>query len=638
MVSEAPRPSRERVTMRRSHPAPSAQNRQRGLARAAATLAVMLALGTLAACESALPVMDHDRYGGLTRDDFRAALEPRPVPSSTAAAAEDGPPIPDLQPLVELPPLPSPAERRLVSVSVDETVPLRDVLIELARKAEVDLELDPRIEGGVILTMRDRPLREVIERIADLAGLRFAFRGSSLRIEVDEPYYVNYRVEYLHMTRQANSRVETSVNVMGGDQGTDGNASASAVSGLSDVNFWQELEASLSQILANSQPRQLTVIPAAAPPPISPPAVAPQPDQDPAGPEGAAPDLVDPGPLLDQAYVAPRPLPAEAAQGSGEPLALFTINRQAGIVSVFASERQHELIAAYLGELHESISRQVLIEAKILEVALTDEFSSGINWRGVLDSFSLAAPLGTSVAGPPFNTPFDATPGLVTLALDRGDLDVIANFIQRFGTVRTLSSPRVTVLQNQTAVLKVAENQVFFRLFFERIEEDDGDDQVNINSEIRTVPIGVIVTVQPSINRETEEISMALRPTVTRVVAVVNDPAVAIASNNTVVSQIPVVAVQEIDSVVTMRSGQVVVMGGLMRDIATNDDEGVPALGQLPGLGYLFKAREESTRQTELVVFLRATILDGGGIHPVDADLYRRFGGDRRPFPMPGVP
>ena len=160
----------------------------------------------------------------------------------------------------------SPAERKLVSLSVNETVPLKDVLIELARRAEVDLELDPQIEGGVILTMRDRPLREVIERIADLAGLRFAFEGSGLRIERDLPYYLNYRVDYLHLTRQANSVVETSVNVMGSDQGTDGNSSSSAVSGQSDVNFWHELEASLGQILLNSRPPQLLVIPAAAPP------------------------------------------------------------------------------------------------------------------------------------------------------------------------------------------------------------------------------------------------------------------------------------------------------------------------------------------------------------------------------------
>lgn len=594
-----------------------------GRGRIVLRLSGSLALLALVACEGALPVMDHDRYGELTRDDFRHALEPRPVPSATPAEAADGPPIPDLQPLVELPPPLSPAERKLVSLTVDETAPLKDVLIELARKAEVDLELDPQIEGGIILTMRDRPLRQVIERIADLAGLRFDFQGSSLRLERDLPYYVNYRVDYLHLTRQANSVVETSVNVMGGDQGTDGNASSSAVSGQSDSNFWQELETGLSHILANSRPRPPTPVAA-----LVSTAPALQPD-----PEAA----VDPGEAaIDQAYEGALQAPAETVVEVSEPGALFTTNRQAGVVSVFATQRQHALVAAYLAELHEAISRQVLIEAKILEVALTDQFSSGINWRAVLDDLSIAAPLGTAVAAPPFSTPFDATADVVTVALDRGDLDVIANFIQRFGTVRTLSSPRITVLQNQTAVLKVAENQVFFRLFFERVEEDNGDDQVNINSEIRTVPIGVIVTVQPSINRATEEISLALRPTVTRVVDVVNDPAVAIASNNTVVSQIPVIAVQEIDSVVTMRSGQVVVMGGLMHDMATNRDEGVPALGQLPGLGYLFKAREENTRQAELVMFLRATIIDDGGIDPVDAELYRRFGRDRRPFPMPG--
>ena len=631
--------------------------------RGRALLATLLGLGMLAACHGQIPVMDQDRYAGLTRDDFRTALEPRPAPPYAPEAATGGPPIPDLQPLVELPPTLSPAERKLVSIAVDETVPLKDVLIELARKAEVDLELDPRIEGGVILTMRERPLREVIERIADLAGLRFEFRGSSLKIELDEPYYVNYRVDYLHLIRQANSRVETSVNVMGGDQaaGADGNASTSAVAGQSVADFWQELEASLSQILNNSRPQQLTVMPAAAPPPSGPPAAA-QPGGPNAGP--GAPNTAAPGNGAPSTGAAPNgaaaPPAQSSAQSSAQPSAApppvivampapaavavatlsegqFTTNRQAGIVSVFGTSRQQRLVAAYLAELRELIGRQVLIEAKILEVALSDEFSSGINWRAVLGDATIAAPLGIRVVPPPFNNPLQATAGVVTAAVDSGDLDVIAHFIQRFGTVRTLSSPRLTVLQNQTAVLKVAENQVFFRLNFERVERDNGDQNVNISSEIRTVPIGVIMTVQPSINRATDEISLALRPTVTRVVAVVDDPAVSIASNNTVASEIPVVAVQELDSVVTMRTGQVVVMGGLMRDIATATDSGVPLLGQLPGIGYLFKARDESTQKTELVVFLRATILDDqNNIAPVDADLYREFGRDRRPFPMPG--
>ncbi len=305
------------------------------------------------------------------------------------------------------------------------------------------------------------------------------------------------------------------------------------------------------------------------------------------------------------------------------------------MVSVFATQRQQKLIEAYLAELRESIGRQVLIEAKILEVALNDEFSSGINWRAMIGDFSFAAPLGTTVVPPPFRTPLDATPNVVTMAFDNSDLDVIAHFIQRFGTVRTLSSPRLTVQQNQTAILKVAQNQVFFRLFFQTIDQDNGNTQTNVNSVIQTVPVGVIMTVQPSINRETDEISLALRPTVTRVVDEVPDPAVAIASNNTVQSQVPVVAVQEIDSVVKLHSGQVVVMGGLMSDNSTNQDAGVPLLSELPVLGYLFKSRDEATRKTELVIFLRATILENGGIDPVDADFYQRFGRDRHPFPMP---
>jgi MSHA biogenesis protein MshL len=314
----------------------------------------------------------------------------------------------------------------------------------------------------------------------------------------------------------------------------------------------------------------------------------------------------------------------------------FTINRQAGIVSVFGNQRQHRLIGDYLSALRGSVTRQVLIEAKIMDVVLSDAFDSGINWRALFDNmYSIGAPLGAMVAPGPFTGPLDATPGVVTLAVDNSDLDVIFNFVQRFGTVRTLSSPRVAVLQNQTAILKVAENQVFFQLFFERIERDDGDDVINISSEIRTVPVGVVITVQPSINETNRAISLALRPSVTRVTEVVNDPAVAIASNNTVESQVPVIGVQEIDSVVTMRSGQVVVMGGLMRDVADSADEGVPVLGQLPWLGYLFKGHRDQYRKSELVIFLRATILEDGGIDPVDAELYRRLSGDRRPFPMP---
>ncbi len=605
---------------------PSPKSRRGGRKRRGRVAAALLLAGVLVACESD-PFGEQDRYAHLSRDDFREALEPRPVP--TKAEAPDGPLslAPELEPLLDLPEGPSAIEGKLVSISVNETVPLKDVLIELARKAEVDLELDPRIEGGIILTMRDRPLRDVIDRIAALAGLRYEFSEQGVRIALDEPYYANYRLDYLHLTRQSTSSIETSTSITGGGA-VEGNASSSQVGGQSESNFWAEVETSLTQILANSAPQKPVMRTVAA---------------------ASATETQVEGPGIAQA-LSPTPEVATAgaetdtATVSGqvdEEVGEFTINRQAGIISVFGNQRQHRLVADYLAALHRSVSRQVLIEAKIMDVALSDEFNSGINWRAVFDNmYSIGAPLGNLVAPGPFSGPFDATPEVVTLAVDNSDLDVIFNFVQKFGTVRTLSSPRIAVLQNQTAVLKVAENQVFFQLFFERVERDNGDDVVNISSEIKTVPVGVVITVQPSINERSGAISLALRPSITRVTEVVNDPAVAIASNNTVESQVPVIGVQEIDSVVTMQSGQVVVMGGLMRNIAESEDQGVPVLGQLPWLGYLFKGHSDTYRKSELVIFLRATILEDGadgGIDPVDAEFYRRFGGDRHPFPMPSL-
>ena len=341
---------------------------------------------------------------------------------------------------------------------------------------------------------------------------------------------------------------------------------------------------------------------------------------------------------------SPVPATAAAAQAA-QPAAAespnqrpYSINRVAGLLNVYGSQRQHKMIEGYLRKLRRAIAGQVLIEAKVLEVQLSDNFSSGINWAGVLGAATGAARFGDTVAVPqtrPFNDLNTATSGVVTLALDRNDLDAVASLAQQFGTVRTLSSPRLTVQHNQSAVLKVVENRVFFELDFERTtNETTNTDRVTVESNIRTVPEGVIITVQPSIHGETDEIGMTLRPTITRITGTINDPGVSIASNNTVQSPVPIIAVQEIDSMVTMRSGRVLVMGGLMQDTSTTGETGLPGVSGLPIVGNLFKARNDINNQTELVIFLRATILEDSGATAADVDLYKTFGRDRRPLPF----
>ncbi len=636
---------------------------------------LLFSLVLLGACSSfSQPNFDkQDRGAGLSRQDYRDALSPR-GPENDGSTPP--PPIPQEESLIPMPNLALPANARSVTISVNEDVPIRDVLVELARQANVGLELDPRISGSLIFSVRQRPFEEVIERIADMADLRYDLDGNVLRIERDLPYLQNYRVDYLNVIRDTKSSVSTTVDVVGGEavggegSGGQGNSSASEVSSQSKNNFWEELEANVSMLMSRSAERENLLsktgneassdtalnapdagaAASAIPEPLP---VAPIPSPPggaaPSGLAGALNNITGAGAALaistqGEAGAAPAGAAGQAAvpaaaTASGDPAQRpYSINRIAGLVNIYGTRRQHTMVEAYLRKLRSVIAGQVLIEAKVLEVQLSDGFESGINWAGVLGAATGAARFGNTVAVPQ-SGPFDglnaATSGVVTLALDRNDIDAVASLAQQFGTVRTLSSPRLTVQHNQSAMLKVVENRVFFELDFERTtNETNNTDRVTVESNIRTVPEGVIITVQPSIHAETGEIAMTLRPTITRITGTVNDPGVAIASNNTVQSPVPIIAVQEIDSMVTVRSGRVLVMGGLMQDSGSAIDTGMPGVSSLPLIDNLFKSRSDLNRQTELVIFLRATIIEGRGVSPAGADLYRTFGRDRRPLPF----
>jgi general secretion pathway protein D len=173
------------------------------------------------------------------------------------------------------------------------------------------------------------------------------------------------------------------------------------------------------------------------------------------------------------------------------------------------------------------------------------------------------------------------------------------------------------------------------------VTRDEFGTETDVDSDIRNVPEGVLINVQPSINLEEQTVSMALRPTITNVESFTPDPAVAFAAATlegagaNIVSNIPVVNVQEFDSVINVNSGQAIVMGGLMQDRTESKENGVPIASEIPLVGSLFKSHSDRVHKTELVVFLKATILSGkGNIHSTDKELYKTFSGDRRPLDM----
>ncbi|MGQ0527196.1 MAG: type II secretion system protein GspD [Alphaproteobacteria bacterium] len=604
---------------------------------------------TVSGCDAVHNFQKPDREANLETQDIKDGLAPRPVPVEEAATTDAS--IPALQPYMTAGALEQGKAMPLVSVSVNQTVPVRDILFELAQQADYDLELDPRITGSIIYTARERPFDQVIDRISEIAGLRYKFEDNVLRVELDTPFNKSYKVDYLSYVRLNKGTVRNDIAVVSGEGADTGSSFESTSS--SEADFWGELDVNLQQILGSTQGAMLRTrndprITAAEQNPADVQAVVPT--------DAAGNPIPGAAPQAPAAVLRVESLPTDDAATGGVPggptnidQPTFAINRQAGLINVYASQRAHKEIDAYLKLLRRSVTAQVLIEAKILEVTLNDEYSTGIDWRALGGNFNLGflpggtaggalSGLGAASPGPPGST-FNTASNNFVLGYSTNNVQAVLQAISGFGSVRALASPRLTVLNNQSAVLNVANNRVFFEIDID-VTTEEGVSQVDIDSDIRNVPEGVLVNVQPSINLDNQTVSMAVRPTITRIVNEKPDPAIqyvtAAADITGVESLVPELNVQEIDSVIQVNSGQAIVMGGLLQDRSAVNQEGVPVLGDIPVAGALFRQHNDLIQKTELVILLKATILEmpAESVHDTDKDIYRGFSSDRRPFKL----
>ncbi len=602
-----------------------------------------VALFPLTGCDLAENYMKADREGSLEVQDYRDAFASRVDQEDERDAARKSiSSIPSLQPYIASGDMDA-KSMPLVSISVNQSIPLRDVLFELAQQADIDIELDPGITGGIIFTARQRPFDNVIERISEVAGLRYTFKDGVLRIEQDTPYNKLYKIDYLSYVRSNSSQISNDISVVSGD-GTDTGSNFSSNS-ESEADFWGELEANITQIIGGENAALRTQ----NDPQIS---VAEQnPDVRAVSPDGNA---APPDAVLNVSS-----LPIGGGQSASSPsesdssAATFSMNKQAGLINVFANGKAHKELRAYLDLVKTSVTAQVLIEAKVLEVSLSDEYATGINWNApglsgegnvnfvTSTGNSLLGFLGAGTDAVTFPqaavNAVDST--AFTASFFGNDIQALIGAISEFGTVKALASPRLTVLNNQSAVMNVATNRVFFEVEIDTTTSDTGT-TTEVESEIRNVPEGVLINVQPSVDLSSNTISLALRPTITKINNTIDDPGLAIAIAECgsacagISSPVPELNVQEIDSVIKVNSGQPIVMGGLLQDRVETNHAGVPILSETPVLGNLFKNKSDAVTKTELVIFLKATILDdpSQSVHGTDKDLYRKFSGDRRPL------
>ena len=285
-------------------------------------------------------------------------------------------------------------------------------------------------------------------------------------------------------------------------------------------------------------------------------------------------------------------------------------NRESGTISVYTTSSGHEGIQRFVDTVMGSARRQVLIEATVVEVTLNDDFQAGVDWSRIAvgDGWSLQQ---STLAGALGTAPFTSA----TYANSNADRNISAAIkaLDSFGDVSVMSSPKIMALNNQTSVLKVADNTVYFE--FDVTSNTTGSPPVvtqTFSTILKTVPVGFVMNVTPFITAD-DEIILNIRPTITRIVRFVNDPNPTLAAAG-VISEIPEIQVREMESVLRVTNGNIAVIGGLMQDTASKSNAGIPGLHDVKGVGLLFGTEARALDKTELVIFLRPRIIENANL------------------------
>ncbi|MBY4676532.1 pilus (MSHA type) biogenesis protein MshL [Marinobacterium arenosum] len=513
---------------------------------------------------------------------------------------------------VYLPPPQQAEPLELYTVTASD-VPVRELLFSLARDARLELDIYDGVQGNVTINAIDQTLPKILKRITDQTGLVFELLDTHLVVRQDKPYWRTYEIDYLNVQREVDSNVVLNMAVSSGPSGDDsGNATSSQtqVTTKSQTDFWKTMTQNILSLVASAKAERNKQAAAMA------------------EPVAAAP-------------VAESIASTQDAETTDD----MVVNKEAGVVSVYADSKTQEQIQAYLDRVMYRVKKEVLIEATIVEVELYDEFKSGVDWTAISRSGKLK--LNQSLIGNNFS---DVSSGVIGTVLSPdglnsatapgnagtagffggGDLSFSLEWIQRYGDTKVLSSPKIMAINNQTALLKVVDNFVYFGLEVERDEGTDGEpDTITFSSELRTVPVGLIMSVTPFIS-STDEVTLSVRPTISRIIGFVEDPAVALTAASLsnagdITSEVPIIREREMEAVLKVRDGQVAVIGGLMQDTDENLRDGIPGVEKTPLLGNAFAFQGKDRRKSELVIFIRPLIVENPDVEGGDLKGFQQY-------------
>ncbi|MBT3751837.1 MAG: pilus (MSHA type) biogenesis protein MshL [Thiotrichales bacterium] len=459
-----------------------------------------------------------------------------------------------------------PTESSPINLEPKFNISVRDIEAEefffgIFEGTPYSIVLAPGVEGKISLSLQETSIQEVLEVVASVYG--YAHRSipggymilpSSIRTQI-------FQIDYLNINRDGASKTMISLGHLTTTDidGEGGGLSGSNVETTSNSDFWVELQSTLSAIIGSDAGRKVV------------------------------------------------------------------ISSQTGVITVHAMPAELRIVEQFIERLQGNLSRQVLLEAKILEVELSDGYQSGINWStlfepgsnksvvmgktggsgGIFDSATGVVSSNSPGTGKFSQVELDTGSfgGVLGVALNLNDFTAMIELLETQGAVRVLSSPRISTINNQKAVIKVGIDK-FFVTDVGTVTTTGTATSTAETVDINPFFSGISLDVTPQINRDGQVI-LHVHPTVVEV----TDDSKVLPTSTTAVP-LAKSSVRESDSVIIANNRQVVVIGGLMKSIQREDDASVPVLGDVPFFGKAFKHERTSMKKLELVILIRPTVIE----------------------------
>nr|WP_313032229.1 pilus (MSHA type) biogenesis protein MshL [Massilia alkalitolerans] len=539
----------------------------------------------------------HETYDAIGKEMAKAQARPAAAPAVDDAVAAAL--LPPASALASQLPKARPALEERFNVAFNN-VPAQQFFRSIVAGTRYNMLVHPEVSGNISANLKDVTIAETLEAIRDMYGYDYRIDGTRITIRPLTMQTRMFQVNYLTAKRRGSSNLRvssTSVADAGRDgtgnrsnsgsgQGSQGNDTGSNTLGggnvqldstdirtTSDNDFWSELKAALETIV-----------------------------------------------------------------GSKEGGRSVVISPQSGVLVIRAMPEELRSVDAYLKATQLAVDRQVILEAKILEVELNDSFQSGINWASFASiksshpnrvSGGMIAP-GANLAPLPYTggqpAPINNGQGLAAstgfslsnaataagslfgFAFQTNNFAALISFLESQGQVHVLSSPRVAAMNNQKAVLKIGTDEFFVTGVTNTVNTTDNGTTNTPSVTLQPFFSGVVLDVTPQID-DKGNILLHVHPSVSQVSTVTKN--VDLGSAGTLTLPLAASATSELDSYVRGQSGQVVAIGGLMRQVSSGDVDQLPGAGKVPVLGALFRNKTRMSQKRELVVLIKPTIVDG---------------------------